>query len=438
MRRGRARAGARDRRGRGAVRATGPRCSARCPPLGSRGFPEPVAAFEVEWPIGRRAGLGQPALLPAPLRTVPAIPFVARPRSGNSSRRALDAVQHGGRHAVLVRGEPGAGKTRLVAEFARHAAADGATGALRRVPRRRRAAVRSRDRRARAPARPRRRPGHRRRRRRAGAHAVAGRSGRRRTTRPSCRSARIRAPRTSRPSPTSSSMPAGARRCCSCSTTSSGRAGRRCSWYCTGSASPLPLRAVSGRHASRDAGRHQRHVRRRARRVPPSRRHHARAGRRLRPSRASPRSSRPRRATTVDAVPDAGGRGARRNRPTATRSCSASCGATSSRPARSCRTARTGVRCPTLDAFDSPESVRSVVGRRIDRLPADARELLEIAAVAGSTFTVDLLATVTGTERARRARAARARDRERDRSRSSAPARSGSRTRSCGARSTTD
>ena len=53
----------------------------------------------------------------------------------------------------------------------------------------------------------------------------------------------------------------------------------------------------------------------------------------------------------------------------------------------------------TLETFDSPESVRSVVGRRIDRLPRDARELLEIAAVAGTTFTVELLATVTDTDR---------------------------------------
>jgi hypothetical protein len=67
------------------------------------------------------------ALLPAPLRTVPSIPFVARPREWDQLALAFSAVQHSGRHAVLVRGEPGAGKTRLVAEFARHAAADGAT-----------------------------------------------------------------------------------------------------------------------------------------------------------------------------------------------------------------------------------------------------------------------------------------------------------------------
>ena len=48
-------------------------------------------------------------------------------RSGNSSPRAWDAVQDGGRHAVFVRGQPGAGKTRLATEFARHAAANGGT-----------------------------------------------------------------------------------------------------------------------------------------------------------------------------------------------------------------------------------------------------------------------------------------------------------------------
>ena len=92
---------------------------------------------------------------------------------------------------------------------------------------------------------------------------------------------------------------------------------------------------------------------------------------------------------------------------------------------------------PTLDAFDSPESVRSVVGRRIDRLPPPARELLDIAAVAGSTFTVDLLAS-RHELRARApcsncwSRPSRARP-----STSSVRARSASRTRSCGARSTT-
>jgi class 3 adenylate cyclase/DNA-binding CsgD family transcriptional regulator len=95
-------------------------------PLTLKGFPEPVAAFEVEWTAAADAGpVG--GLLPAPLRTEPTIPFVARPQEWDQLARAWDAIQDGGRQAVLVRGEPGAGKTRLAAEFARHVAAQGAT-----------------------------------------------------------------------------------------------------------------------------------------------------------------------------------------------------------------------------------------------------------------------------------------------------------------------
>jgi class 3 adenylate cyclase len=95
-------------------------------PLTLKGFPEPVPAFEVEWTAAIDAARGG-GLLPAPLRTVPTIPFVARPQEWEQLARAWEAVQDGGRQAVLVRGEPGAGKTRLAAEFARHVAAQGAT-----------------------------------------------------------------------------------------------------------------------------------------------------------------------------------------------------------------------------------------------------------------------------------------------------------------------
>ena len=55
---------------------------------------------------------------------------------------------------------------------------------------------------------------------------------------------------------------------------------------------------------------------------------------------------------------------------------------------------------PELEGLSSPESVRSVVARRIDRLPGDARGLLEVAAVIGSTFGVDLLAETAGIDTA--------------------------------------
>ncbi len=49
-------------------------------PLALKGFPEPVAAFEVAWTEVVDPGPGDAGPeLPAPLRTVPAIPFVARP-----------------------------------------------------------------------------------------------------------------------------------------------------------------------------------------------------------------------------------------------------------------------------------------------------------------------------------------------------------------------
>ncbi len=76
---------------------------------------------------------------------------------------------------------------------------------------------------------------------------------------------------------------------------------------------------------------------------------------------------------------------------------------------------RDGLAGPDLDAVTSPESVRSVVARRIDRLPGDARQLLEVAAVIGPAFPVDLLRRDRASRRRRRARATRTRDRERDR-----------------------
>ena len=90
-----------------------------------------------------------------------------------------------------------------------------------------------------------------------------------------------------------------------------------------------------------------------------------------------------------------------------------------------------------LDALTTPESVRSVVGRRIDRLPADARELLEVAAVAGSPFGVDLLAGATEHERRTRPRTPRTGDRDRERSNKWGRRPSGSPTNSSKARCTT-
>ncbi len=49
-----------------------------------------------------------------------------------------------------------------------------------------------------------------------------------------------------------------------------------------------------------------------------------------------------------------------------------------------------------IGEFDVPENVRLVVGRRLDRLPDDARRVLGVAAVIGRTFRYELLETAAG------------------------------------------
>ncbi|MET1002041.1 MAG: AAA family ATPase [Acidimicrobiia bacterium] len=93
-------------------------------PVSAKGFPEPIEAFEIAWE--QPDGVAAVALpLPAALSTKPLFPFVARPAEWQQLAKAWDAVRDGGRNIVLVRGEPGAGKTRLVTEFARQIVAEG-------------------------------------------------------------------------------------------------------------------------------------------------------------------------------------------------------------------------------------------------------------------------------------------------------------------------
>jgi predicted ATPase/class 3 adenylate cyclase/DNA-binding CsgD family transcriptional regulator len=51
-----------------------------------------------------------------------------------------------------------------------------------------------------------------------------------------------------------------------------------------------------------------------------------------------------------------------------------------------------------LDDVESPEGVRDVVAQRLTALPATTRDLLEVASVAGSTFDVELVAAAHGTD----------------------------------------
>jgi DNA-binding CsgD family transcriptional regulator len=53
---------------------------------------------------------------------------------------------------------------------------------------------------------------------------------------------------------------------------------------------------------------------------------------------------------------------------------------------------------PTIDDFDSPDSVRALVARRLDRLPEAARALVEVAAVIGPSFGAELLAETADTD----------------------------------------
>jgi predicted ATPase len=78
-----------------------------------RDVPEPVAAVEVSW-----SSMVTPAPLPAALAGGDRFPFVGR--SGERARlmTAWDEVREGALRVCLVAGEPGVGKTRLVADTA--------------------------------------------------------------------------------------------------------------------------------------------------------------------------------------------------------------------------------------------------------------------------------------------------------------------------------
>ncbi len=89
--------------------------------LGSRelkGLPAPLMVCEVEW----RAPVDSTAVpLPAFVDTSPAFPFAGRNEVYQTVLAAWKETVEGARRAVLVSGEPGIGKTRLVCELVRHA-----------------------------------------------------------------------------------------------------------------------------------------------------------------------------------------------------------------------------------------------------------------------------------------------------------------------------
>src|SRR3954469_25615873 len=64
--------------------------------------------------------------LPGPLRLTSTFPFVGRSAELETLRTLMPRAAGEGRRVVLLGGEPGSGKSRLVREFAAEAASDGA------------------------------------------------------------------------------------------------------------------------------------------------------------------------------------------------------------------------------------------------------------------------------------------------------------------------
>ena len=64
--------------------------------------------------------------LPGPLRLTSTLPFVGRSAELERLRTLMPSAEGEGSRVVLLGGEPGSGKSRLVREFAAEATADGA------------------------------------------------------------------------------------------------------------------------------------------------------------------------------------------------------------------------------------------------------------------------------------------------------------------------
>jgi class 3 adenylate cyclase len=95
--------------------------------LGTRelkGLPQPVAVCEVEWRVARSSTT---LPLPAFVDTAPGFPFAGRHEAFDLLLAAWKESWEGARRAVLVSGEPGIGKTRLVTELVRHTHDEGTT-----------------------------------------------------------------------------------------------------------------------------------------------------------------------------------------------------------------------------------------------------------------------------------------------------------------------
>ena len=90
-------------------------------PLGTRelkGLPVPLAVCEVDWRVPHDTAL---VPLPAFVDTSPGFAFAGRAEAFETLLMAWKETLEGSRRVVLVSGEPGIGKTRLVSELVRHA-----------------------------------------------------------------------------------------------------------------------------------------------------------------------------------------------------------------------------------------------------------------------------------------------------------------------------
>jgi class 3 adenylate cyclase len=104
------------------VRAlAGSRCEFTLDPLGTRelkGLPAPIAVCDVDWRVPQDSTV---VPLPTFVDTAPGFPFAGRSEAFETLLLTWKETLEGARRAVLVSGEPGIGKTRLVTELVRHA-----------------------------------------------------------------------------------------------------------------------------------------------------------------------------------------------------------------------------------------------------------------------------------------------------------------------------
>ncbi|MEA2421938.1 MAG: hypothetical protein QOF55_1037, partial [Thermoleophilaceae bacterium] len=90
-----------------------------------KGLPEPFPAHEVEWePLSGSVGA---VLLPQRLREVPPLGYVGRRAEREELALLLAQAREGNRRVAFVSGEPGIGKTRLATHLAVEAHGDGTT-----------------------------------------------------------------------------------------------------------------------------------------------------------------------------------------------------------------------------------------------------------------------------------------------------------------------